>query len=51
VTVEVNSNGYEAAEGETVAGGLAVLDIADSCATMRFDGTRFILCEGERIEK
>jgi hypothetical protein len=51
VIVEVNSDGYEAAESETVAGGLKVLDIADSCATMSFDGNRFILCEGERIEK
>jgi hypothetical protein len=51
VVVEVNSSGYEVAEGDTVAGGLTVLDIAESCATMRFDGTRFILCEGDRIEK
>jgi hypothetical protein len=51
VVVEVNSTGYEAAEDETVAGDLTVLDIADSCATMRFEDTRFILCEGEQIQK
>jgi hypothetical protein len=51
VLVQVNSDGYEAAEGETVAGSLTVLDIEDSCATMRFTDTRFILCEGEQIRK
>ena len=51
VLVQVNSDGYEAAEDETVAGNLTVLDIADSCATMRFEDTRFILCEGEQIRK
>jgi hypothetical protein len=51
VLVQVNSDGYEAAEDETVAGSLTVLDIEDSCATMRFTDTRFILCEGEEIRK
>lgn len=49
--VLVNDEGYEATEGETVAGDLTVLDIEGSCATMRFDGRRFILCEGEQIRK
>jgi hypothetical protein len=51
VLVQVNSDGYEAAEDETVAENLTVLDIEDSCATMRFEDTRFILCEGEQIRK
>lgn len=51
VLVQVNSDGYEAAEDETVAGSLTVLDIEGSCATMRFTDTRFILCEGEQIRK
>lgn len=51
VLVLVNSDGYEAAEGETVAGSLTVLDIEDSCATMRYDGRRFVLCEGEQVRK
>jgi hypothetical protein len=51
VIVEVNGTGYEAAEGDTVAGDLTVLDIEGSCATMRFRDTRFILCEGEQIQK
>lgn len=51
VIVQVGGEGYEAAEGDTVAGNLTVLDIADSCATMRFGDTRFILCEGEQIRK
>jgi hypothetical protein len=51
VIIQVGGDGYEAAEGETVADDLTVLDIADSCATMRLDDTRFILCEGEQIRK
>jgi hypothetical protein len=51
VIVQVGADGYEAAEGETVAGSLTIMDIADSCATMRLDDTRFILCEGEQIRK
>lgn len=51
VLVEVNGEGYEAAEGDTVAGEVAVLDIEGNCATMRFDDRRFILCEGEQIRK
>jgi len=49
--VLVDNEGYEAAEGETVAGDLTVLDIEGNCATMRFDERRFILCEGEQIQK
>lgn len=49
--VRVDNEGYEAAEGDTVAGGLTVLDIEDNCATMRFEDRRFILCEGEQIQK
>lgn len=49
--VRVDDEGYEATEGETVAGDLTVLDIAGNCATMRFDDRRFILCEGEQIQK
>jgi hypothetical protein len=49
--VVVDSDGYEAAEGDTVAGKVTVLDIAGSCATMRFEDKRFILCEGEQIQK
>jgi len=49
--VLVDAEGYEAAEGETVAGDLTVLDIEGNCATMRFDERRFILCEGEQIQK
>lgn len=51
VLVQVNSDGYEAGEGDTVAGDLTVLEIEGSCATMRLDDTRFILCEGEQIRK
>lgn len=49
--VVVDSEGFEAAEGDTVAGKVTVLDIAGNCATMRFDDKRFILCEGEQIQK
>jgi len=49
--VVVDNEGYEAREGDTVAGKVTVLDIAGSCATMRFEDKRFILCEGEQIQK
>jgi hypothetical protein len=49
--VVVDDEGYEAREGDTVAGKVTVLDIAGSCATMRFEDKRFILCEGEQIQK
>lgn len=49
--VRIDDQGYEVAEGETVAGRLTVLDIEGNCATMRFDDTRFILCEGEQVRK
>lgn len=49
--VVVDNEGFEAAEGDTVAGKVTVLDIAGNCATMRFEDNRFILCEGERIHK
>ena len=49
--VVVDTEGFEAAEGDTVAGKVTVLDIAGSCATMRFEDKRFILCEGEQIQK
>lgn len=48
--VVVDDEGYEAAEGETVAD-VTVLDIEGSCATMRYEDNRFILCEGEQIQK
>ena len=51
VLVLVDDEGYEATEGETVAGDLTVLDIAGNCATMRFEARRFILCEGEQVRK
>jgi hypothetical protein len=50
VILVVNGEGYEGAEGETVAD-VTVLDIEGSCATMRYDDTRFILCEGEHVQK
>jgi len=49
--VVVDNEGFEAAEGDTVAGKVTVLDIAGNCATMRFEDKRFILCEGEQIQK
>lgn len=49
--IVVDAEGYEAREGETVAGRVEVLDIAGNCATMRYDDNRFILCEGEQIRK
>ncbi|MBW3603411.1 MAG: hypothetical protein KY460_00650 [Actinobacteria bacterium] len=49
--VVVDNEGYEATAGETVAGKVTVLDIAGNCATMRFEDRRFILCEGEQIQK
>jgi hypothetical protein len=51
VLVTLNGEGHRAGEGDTVDGSLTILDIAGNCATMRFDGTRFILCEGEHIRK
>lgn len=49
--IVIDAEGYEAREGETVAGKVEVLDIAGNCATMRYDDNRFILCEGEQIRK
>lgn len=49
--VRIDNEGYEVAEGETVVGELTVLDIEDNCATMRFEDRRFILCEGEQVQK
>lgn len=49
--VVVDNEGYEATAGETVAGDVTVLDIAGNCATMRYEDRRFILCEGEQIQK
>lgn len=48
--VVVDNEGYEATAGDTVAG-VTVLDIADNCATLRYEDTRFILCEGEQVQK
>lgn len=49
--VVVDDEGFEATEGDTVAGKVTVLDIAGNCATMRYTDKRFILCEGEQITK
>lgn len=49
--IVVDDEGFEAGVGDTVAGKVTVLDIAGSCATMRFEDKRFILCEGEQIQK
>lgn len=49
--VVVDDEGFEATEGDTVAGKVTVLDIAGNCATMRYEDKRFILCEGEQITK
>lgn len=49
--VVVNDEGFEASEGDVVAGKVTVLDIAGNCATMRYEDKRFILCEGEQIQK
>jgi hypothetical protein len=49
--VVVDNEGYEATAGQTVAGDVDVLDIAGNCATMRYEDRRFILCEGEQIQK
>jgi hypothetical protein len=51
VEVEVNGESYTAAEGETFAGTLRVLDITGSCATFLFGDSRFTLCSGETIRK
>ena len=50
VNLVINGEGYEAAEDQTVAD-VTVLDIEGSCATMRYEDTRFILCEGEHVQK
>ena len=50
VNLVINGEGYEAAEDDTVAD-VTVLDIEGSCATMRYEDTRFILCEGEHVQK
>lgn len=49
--IVVDNKGFEAVAGDTVAGEVTVLDIARNCATMRFEDRRFILCEGERVQK
>ncbi len=48
--VVVDNEGYEATAGDTVAG-VTVLDIAQNCATLRYEDKRFILCEGEQVQK
>jgi hypothetical protein len=37
------------AGGDTVADEAEVFDIAGNCATMRYDDSRFIPCEGDQI--
>jgi hypothetical protein len=49
--VRIDNEGYEVAKDKTVLGELTVRDIDDNRATMRFEARRFILCEGEQVQK
>jgi hypothetical protein len=49
--IEVDDTGYDVAEGETFADSFQLLELADACATMLYDDSRFTLCEGDAVRK
>jgi hypothetical protein len=49
--IEVDDTGYDAAKGETFADSFQLLELADACATILYDDSRFTLCEGDAVRK